>query len=92
MQERKNFYLVFKEAINNIAKYAGCSDVWIEMTLKNKQVILSIRDNGKGFDPEIARKGNGLINMRTRAEQLKGTLNIDTVPGEGTTIRFSFPV
>jgi signal transduction histidine kinase len=92
MQERKNFYLVFKEAINNIAKYAGCSDVWIEMTLKNKHVILSIRDNGKGFDLQAARKGNGLINMKTRAGQLKGSLDITSFPGKGTEMRFSFPV
>ena len=49
MQTRKNFYLIFKEAINNAAKYAECKNVWIDISLEGKKLVMKIRDDGKGF-------------------------------------------
>jgi signal transduction histidine kinase len=91
MDNRKNFYLIFKEAVNNVAKYAGCTDVWISMALKNKRVLLTIKDNGKGFDVAQVNRGNGLLNMKNRAGTLKGDFKITSTPGEGTLIELSFP-
>ena len=92
MEERKNFYLIYKEAINNVAKYAGCKDVWIEMKMHHNQVMLSITDNGKGFDLQNSNKGNGLYNMKRRAGILKGKLIVTSNTGEGTSIQFQFEV
>lgn len=86
MQERKNFYLIYKEAINNTAKYSGGKDVWIEMTLKDGEICLLIKDNGKGFDLRNGKKGNGLFNMQKRTDALKGKLNVTSETGKGTTV------
>jgi two-component sensor histidine kinase/frataxin-like iron-binding protein CyaY len=90
MEDRKNFYLIYKEAINNIAKYAGCQSVWIVMKLDQNVVTLTIRDNGKGFDAAHTTTGNGLFNMHKRAKMLKGALTVASTIGEGTTLQLTF--
>jgi len=92
MDERKNFYLIYKEAINNMAKYAECKCLWVEMKLDQHMVTLKIRDNGRGFDMANTNKGNGLFNMKRRAEMLKGALTVTSTIGEGTTLQLSFKV
>ncbi len=97
MDERKNFYLIYKEALNNIAKYADCHNVWIEMKMLNAVVFLRIKDDGKGFDYHEAKNkevnvngGNGLINMHNRAAILKGELTIKSNEGAGTVLVLMF--
>ncbi|WP_218132936.1 sensor histidine kinase [Dyadobacter soli] len=90
MQTRKNFYLIFKEAMNNAAKYAECTAVHAHIAYAAGKVKMVIRDNGKGFDHQSARQGNGLTNMRQRAAQMKGQLTIESAPGEGTVITLVF--
>lgn len=92
MEDRKNFYLIYKEALNNTAKYAACKTVCIELKLHHNIVTLRIIDNGKGFDSANTNKGNGLFNMKKRAEMLKGALTVVSVIGEGTTLQLSFKV
>jgi ligand-binding sensor domain-containing protein/two-component sensor histidine kinase len=86
MAGRRDFYLIFKEAINNAAKYSACTRVKVEMFLKGKMLHLKIRDNGVGFITEGNTEGNGLGNMKKRAGNLKAKLNIESVTGEGTAI------
>ncbi|KAA6439378.1 hypothetical protein FEM33_14045 [Dyadobacter flavalbus] len=91
MERRRDFYLIYKEALNNIAKYAEGKNVWITVTTGNQQIHLVIEDDGKGFDPVAAAKsGNGLNNMQFRANALKGTLMITSEIGKGTKLRFVF--
>jgi signal transduction histidine kinase/ligand-binding sensor domain-containing protein len=99
MQQRKNLYLIFKEAINNIAKYSGCEQVKVDINRQpNKTVVMHIQDNGKGFDvAELygegkSLSGNGIRNMKKRAEELGGTMTIDSVPGAGTNVCLTFVV
>jgi ligand-binding sensor domain-containing protein/two-component sensor histidine kinase len=92
MSERKNFYLIYKEALNNIVKYAGGKNVWIEMKLDHGTIQLKIMDDGKGFETAGPARGNGLVNMRRRAELLKGSLSIESAEGAGTTIALKFAV
>jgi signal transduction histidine kinase len=94
MQQRKNFYLIFKEALNNAVKYAGTEKVDIRIEIQNRQLKLSIRDYGKGFivNGNGNSNGNGLSNMQYRATELGGQLNIDSVHGQGTVITLAFPV
>ncbi|HVG12084.1 MAG TPA: triple tyrosine motif-containing protein [Flavisolibacter sp.] len=92
MEERKNFYLIYKEAVNNIAKYAGCKSVWVDMKLDANIVTLKIRDNGKGFDVANTNNGNGMFNMNKRAQMLKGALTVVSTVGEGTTLQLKFKV
>ena len=86
MQVRKNFYLVFKEAITNLIKYSGATRVSILLTEENKAIVLQIRDNGRGIPINAETQGNGLMNMKRRAEEINANLNIRSADGEGTGI------
>ena len=86
MQVRKNFYLVFKEAITNVLKYSEASRVSILLYEKDKTIMLRIRDNGKGIPVNAATKGNGLMNMTRRAAEINAELNIISQEGGGTEI------
>ena len=97
MQQRKDLYLIFKEAINNTLKYAACKNVTINISRKGtKTLVLEIKDDGKGFDMENLDKksnslsGNGIRNMRKRAAELVGKLDIVSAPQKGTTILLVF--
>jgi ligand-binding sensor domain-containing protein/two-component sensor histidine kinase len=82
----RNVYLIFKEAVNNTAKYSNCSKATITITEKGKLFNMQVFDNGKGFDPETIQRGNGLNNMIKRAEQIGGKINITSMPGLQTGI------
>ena len=92
MQQRKNLYLIFKEAVNNAAKYANCSIVNVKIFKEDHHVCLHVSDNGKGFEPEFCENGNGLKNMRTRAAEIDGKISIESKPGKGTDISLSMPI
>lgn len=92
IEKRKDFYLIFKEAINNLAKYSHATQVEILMRYEHRLLTLHIRDNGIGFVPEQVQAGNGLKNMKARALQLKGELKMNTQPGQGTSIELILPV
>jgi two-component sensor histidine kinase len=92
MGKRREFFLIYKEALNNMAKYSDCSRSIIHITTKKKRLLMHIEDNGKGFDEAIINDGNGLINMRKRAESLDGRLLIHSVIGQGTEITLNIPV
>lgn len=90
---RKNIYLIFKESINNCAKYSEASEVSVSLEVKNNRLCMIITDNGKGFDfQKNLEKSNGLPNMQNRSNQIKGNLNIVTEPGKGTKIKLEIPV
>jgi signal transduction histidine kinase len=91
-EQRKNLYLIFKEALNNAVKYSGTQKADIKTIVQNKELTLLIRDYGKGFNRETTRLGNGLENMKTRATEMKGTIDIDSTTGPGTKITLKVPV
>jgi signal transduction histidine kinase len=94
MNLRKELYLIYKEAINNIAKYARCSSVRVNLYLKGKSLIMEICDNGIGFNvsEQIAGTGNGLKNMKHRAESVHGIVTIKSAVGKGTSLNLQIPV
>lgn len=92
MQQRKNVLLVFKEAVNNAAKYANAGNILVSLYQNNNKLILKIEDNGIGFDKQQIEPGNGLDSMQMRANELKGKLDIDSVLHKGTTIIFTLPL
>ncbi len=92
LEKRKDFYLIFKEAINNIAKYAQATQVTIELTCQQKSLNLTISDNGRGFDPQGKYLGNGLKNMEARARMIQGKMVIQSKPGEGSRTQLVFPL
>jgi len=86
MDFRKNIFLIFKEAVNNAVKYAACDQLWITITENAKNIVLEVRDNGKGFREENIQSGNGLHNMKKRAEEIRGILTIATAENTGTSV------
>ena len=86
---RQNLFLLFKEALTNVAKHSRASRVEINVAERDDTWKLSIRDNGVGFHPDAIHSGNGLKNLRQRAARLAGTLEIKSQPGEGTNVVFS---
>jgi len=92
IDKRKDFYLIFKEAINNMAKYSKAKHAGIRMSYLHRELTLSIADDGVGFSPDKIHSGNGLKNMKARAQQLKGELTIHAQPDAGTLIELKIPV
>jgi signal transduction histidine kinase/ligand-binding sensor domain-containing protein len=96
MEWRREIFLVFKEAINNIVKYAQCTYVSISMHKQKRQFVMVIADNGIGFNQEngesSAVRGNGVKNMRKRAQAMDGSLQITSSPGSGTSIILRVPL
>jgi len=90
---RKNIYLIFKEAVNNCAKYSKATEVSISLEVKNSLLFIEIADNGKGFDYQREMiKSNGLQNMENRAKQIRGKFELITEPERGTLIKLQAPV
>lgn len=88
-KQRKNIFLIYKEALHNILKYAACSQVDIVISRGANQLLLSIKDNGVGFDAISyvqgrggAYNGNGLKNMHARAREMNAFFRVDSEIGQ----------
>lgn len=81
-----HLFRCIQECTQNILKHANATQVMYHLSLRNRQLVLVIIDNGRGFDPAAMRPGNGLANMQKRIQELKGTFRVDSTPGKGTTI------
>lgn len=93
MKDRKNIYLLFKEAVNNAVKHAQCSQILVTLKPIAENYLLSIADNGVGMqkpNKDNNLGGNGLLNMRRRAAELSGTLKINADHVAGTCISVLF--
>jgi len=91
-ETRHNIFLAFKEALHNVVKHSGATEVVVFLTLDGDMVTLVLRDNGKGFDPAAVvprpGRGNGLKNMRQRLEKIGGQCTVRSQPGAGAEISF----
>ncbi|NBV35171.1 MAG: hypothetical protein EBR81_15610, partial [Proteobacteria bacterium] len=82
----RQVFLLFREAVHNIAKHANTTKVEIEVSWQSSRFHLRIEDNGRGFDVAAVTAGNGLANLRHRAEVIGGELHVTSEPGKGTRI------
>ena len=89
-----NLLRIGQEAINNAVKHARANRIEVGLNFDTRNVRLSVRDNGRGFDPseQIADGHFGLLGMRERAEQIGGVLSIDSAPERGTQIAVEVPL
>lgn len=93
-----NLYRIVQEALNNILKHANASKVDIMLHQHRDQIMLSIEDNGNGFayppkaNIDNKKSGFGLVGMSERAALLKGSLEIESTPGKGTTVLVRIPI
>ncbi len=92
MDFRQHVYFLFKEALQNIIKHAGATQVHIRLLLIDGTLHLHIQDDGTGFDTTAPHTGNGLPNMQRRTEAVRGTLHQESTPGKGTQLHFFAPL
>lgn len=87
-EQRRNLFLICKEALHNTVKYADAKHASIGVRQSGRGLRIELADDGRGFDPENAYSynGNGLANMRARAASIGAELGIDSAPGRGTRI------
>jgi signal transduction histidine kinase/ligand-binding sensor domain-containing protein len=91
-EQRRNLFLVVKEALNNALKHSGASEIRLTMEYANSSIAFCVGDNGKGLDEsKIKIASNGLKNMRKRMEDIGGTFHLQS-DRAGCRIRFSLPV
>ena len=89
---RKDMYLAFKEAVNNLAKYSKATTAHISLSRMYGSLNMKIKDNGTGFNPQQNGSGNGMNTMKKRAESHGGTFQIVSEEGKGTSIHISIPI
>src|SRR5262249_4648985 len=92
--KRRQIFLIFKEGLNNIVRHSGCRHVTIQITADKDHFLLTLGDDGKGFDRDQmnGNQGHGLRNMSERARSLNAEFSLDSRPGAGTTLVLRVPV
>ncbi len=86
MSLRRHLYLMIKEAINNAAKYSNAKKITVRMSLNQQRLSICIEDNGIGFNIDASVGGNGLTNLKNRAQTIQAQLEINSAIGRGTAI------
>jgi signal transduction histidine kinase len=92
MEARRDFFLIFKEAVNNAAKYSEACRVDVRIYRDGQRLHLEVIDNGVGFDPVTADGGNGLGNMQRRAAGMQAKYVLQSKVGAGTRIHLQLPL
>lgn len=92
LPRREALFYIAADALGNVARHSGARSVRLAARREDDQVVLSVDDDGVGFDATAASAGLGLRNIRERALRLGGELRIETAPGRGTRVRMVLPV
>ncbi len=87
-----NLYRMLQEALQNCNKYANATKIDVQFEASDTTIQLTITDNGTGFDAKSKKKGIGLQNMVSRTNECKGTLEVKSAKGQGTTIKILIPL
>ena len=101
--QRHNLFLAFKESLHNVVKHSGATQTRVTLEVREKDFILTVEDNGRGFPADAAGRhpenkpdrigpGNGLHNMQLRLSEISGRCEIQPAPDGGTQVRFVVPV
>ncbi len=91
-ETESTLYRIVQEALNNVAKHAGASRAEALVEQTGGVIGVTVRDDGRGFDPEAVSGGFGLTGIRERVELAGGKLQIDAEPGRGTTVLATIPI
>jgi two-component system NarL family sensor kinase len=87
-------YRIIQELVNNVIKHAEATQVLVQLAISNNKTVITVEDNGKGFDPVILSdtKGAGMANIKYRMQYFNGTLDIITAPGKGASVNIELMV
>jgi signal transduction histidine kinase len=92
LESKESLYRIAQEATHNIIKHAHASSVMLRLASQTNEILLEVRDNGRGFDPTGTFPGHlGLHSMRERVARIGGTLTLESESGQGTYIRVQVP-
>jgi two-component system, NarL family, sensor histidine kinase UhpB len=91
MDIRRELFLIFKEAVNNAARHSGCGKIELDFHVSQGRIFLQIADDGRGFEPASEFEGNGLANMKARAEKIGADFQVESAIGRKTTIKVRLP-
>lgn len=92
MGKRRDIYLILKEAINNLVKYSQCKNALISGKIEAKSLIMSVKDDGIGFDTNAKTVRNGQRNIKMRAEKIGANLVVNSEIGSGTEVTLAFEI
>jgi signal transduction histidine kinase len=92
MEQRRDLYLLYKEAVNNISKHASAKKVSILVAIEHNQIILSVKDDGRGFDQRKQTHRHGLKSMHERVRKWKGRMEVESTAAKGTSIEIRLTV
>jgi signal transduction histidine kinase len=95
LQARRQLFLIYKECIHNVARHSGCTRAVAELCVEDREVVLSIQDNGRGLnrpDPPRTGDGSGIPSMTLRAENVGGSVQLLSNPGQGCTVVVRIPI
>jgi signal transduction histidine kinase len=91
-QVETQLFAIGREALSNVQRHAGASAAHVRIASRQEEVVLEVRDNGCGFDPDTGHPGHfGLESMRSRAAEIGGRVTIASAPGSGTVVRVRVP-
>ena len=92
VEQEEHLYRLAQEALHNAVKHAQADHAWVELVAGDGEVVLTVRDDGVGFDPAESHPGHfGLETMRERATRIGAELSVESAPGAGTTVRVQVP-
>ena len=91
-RRKLTLFRIVQEQLTNIVKHAKATRVLIRLSIEGVYVVLTVADNGVGFEMGRHRKGVGITNIISRAELFNGKVEINTAPGEGCTLTVSIPI
>lgn len=89
---RRNLFLAVKEALNNILRHSQATSAEVEIHRQRNELVVIIRDNGRGFDTAAGGGGNGLCNMEMRAREAGGYFKVESCAGGGSAVEFRVPL
>jgi hypothetical protein len=92
LDARRPLYLVFKEAVNNVARHSGARRAWIKMAVDPSFLELLVADDGCGFDASQSHSGEGVASMQRRMREIGGTIRWEPRPGGGTSLLAALPL
>ena len=90
-QARHQLALSVREALTNVVRHAGATEVVLSLAIESQELLLGIKDNGRGFKPG-AHSGHGLVNMQMRMAQVGGRFECSSATGGGTVVHFRLPL
>ena len=85
-------FRIFQEFLSNTIKYAKANKFSVKLNYNNDNLVITVKDNGKGFETETAKKGSGLINMKSRARLIETKFNLKSSEKEGTKLVLNYPI